>query len=139
MAEFKVTELANSLGTTADTVRYYTRLGLLAPIRTANGYKSYSEKEQSRLRFILSARQLGFTVSDITEILKEAKHGKTACPLVREIIKERMQETEKQFQEMLKLRNKMKTALINWELEEDKAPTSHMICHLIEQFSSSKN
>ena len=133
MAEFKVTELASSLDTTADTVRYYTRLGLLEPIKSVNGYKSYNKKDQSRLRFILSARQLGFTVLDITEILKEAKYGKTACPLVREIIKERMQEAEKQFQAMLKLRKKMKTALINWEGEEDKAPTSHMVCHLIER------
>ena len=36
----KVAELAKSLGTTADTVRYYTRLGLLKPAKSVNGYKS---------------------------------------------------------------------------------------------------
>jgi DNA-binding transcriptional MerR regulator len=132
--KMKVIELAKNLGTTADTVRYYTRQKLLNPKKSENGYKLYSEKDKSRLKFILSARQLGFTVLDITEILKEADYGKTACPIVREIIKTRLAETEKQFQAMLTLRNKMISALSQWQEKEDKAPTPHMVCHLIEQF-----
>ena len=97
----KVTQLANKLATTADTVRYYTRLKLLNPIKSSNGYKFYSAKDESRLSFILSVRKLGFTVADIQQILAEADNGKAACPLVREVIKERLAETEKQFQAML--------------------------------------
>lgn len=134
----KVTDLAKSLETTADTVRFYTKLGLLEPIKAANGYKSYNSKDKDRLQFILSARQLGFTVADVTEIIAETKKGKTACPLARQIIKDRMEETERQYQAMSKLRQKMKAAIISWELEEDKAPTSHTVCHLIEQFSAAK-
>ncbi|MEW9799318.1 MerR family transcriptional regulator [Alteromonas sp. CYL-A6] len=127
-----VNEIATLLATTADTVRYYTRLGLVTPGKSDNGYKFYSNSDQSRLRFILSARQLGFSVKDIEQILQEADHGKTACPLVRKLIKARLDETEKQFQEMLQLRKRMKSALKQWEVMADKAPTSHMVCHLIE-------
>jgi len=132
-----VNEIATSLATTADTVRYYTRLGLVTPGKSDNGYKFYSNNDQSRLRFILSARQLGFSVKDIKQILQEADHGKSACPLVRKLIKARLDETEKQFQEMLQLRKRMKSALKQWDVMEDKAPTSHMVCHLIENVNSS--
>ncbi len=131
-----VNEIAKSLKTTVDTVRYYTRLGLVIPGKSSNGYKFYSNKDQSRLRFILSARQLGFSVKDIQQILKEADHGKSACPLVRKLIKARLDETEKQFQEMLQLRKKMKGALKQWDLMVDKAPSSTMVCHLIENIDS---
>ena len=130
----KVTDLAKSLGTTADTVRYYTRLELLKPVKSENVYKSYSNKEVSRLKFILSARNLGFSVADIKQILIESEDGTSACPLVRSLIKERLEETEKQFQAMLALRGKMASALSLWEEMEDKAPTPHMVCHLIENF-----
>ena len=130
----KVTELANKFATTADTVRYYTRLKLLNPIKSSNGYKFYSAKDESRLSFILSVRKLGFTVADVQQILAEAEDGKTACPLVREIITTRLAETEKQFQAMLQLRNKMTLALSQWEAMSDTSPTANMVCHLIEEF-----
>jgi DNA-binding transcriptional MerR regulator len=132
----KVTELAKNLGTTANTVRYYTRLNLLNPNKSVNGYKFYSNKEVKRLKFILSARQLGFSVSDIQQILHEADDGNTACPLVRKLIKERLEETERQFQAMLVLRRNMTLALNQWEEMDDQAPSPHMVCHLIESFEN---
>ena len=132
----KVTDLAKRLGTTPDTVRYYTRLKLLQPGKQQNGYKYYSSVEVSRLKFILGARQLGFSVDDLKQIFKEADHGKSACPLVRTIIKKRLEETEQQFQAMLTLRNNMSNALDQWEKMTDKAPSKHMVCHLVESFDN---
>lgn len=129
----RVTELAKAMNTTADTVRYYTRIGLIAPVKSPeNGYKSYSTKVQQRLKFILSARQLDFSVEEIKDILTEADKGHTACPLVREIIEHRLAETEKQFQAALLLREKLRKAISDWQNKPDKAPSGHMICHLIE-------
>ncbi len=129
----KVTELANALHTTADTVRYYTRIGFISASKKAeNGYKSYDKKAQQRLKFILSVRQLGFTVKEIKDILSQSDQGHTACPLVREIVERRLAETEKQFQQALLLREKLKKSITDWQHKPDKAPTGHMICHLIE-------
>lgn len=129
----RVNELANALNTTADTVRYYTRIGLISPIKSPeNGYKDYGETVQRRLKFILSARQLDFSVEEIKDILSEADKGHSACPLVREIIEHRLAETEKQFQAALLLREKLRKAINDWQSKPDKAPTGHMICHLIE-------
>jgi MerR family Zn(II)-responsive transcriptional regulator of zntA len=47
------------LGVTPDTVRYYTRAGLLEPVRNpTNSYKEYGKQDRQRLGFILSARLL---------------------------------------------------------------------------------
>lgn len=129
----RVTELANVMDITADTVRYYTRIGLISPVKySANGYKNYNKTMQQRLKFILSARQLDFSVEEIKGILSEADIGHTACPLVRQIIEKRLQETEKQFQAALLLREKLTAAINDWQCKPDLAPTGNMICHLIE-------
>lgn len=129
----RVAEFAKALGTTPDTVRYYTRIGLISPIKNSeNGYKTYGIKEQKRLKFILSARHLDFSVEEIKRILSESDNGHTACPLVRKIVEHRLAETEKQYQAALLLRARLSQAINDWQGKPDLEPTGHMICHLIE-------
>ena len=129
----RVRKLAEILKVTPDTVRYYTRIGFLSPEKNSvNGYKEYSQNDHQHLRFILSARQLGFSVSDIGQILNEAKNGRTACPIVRRIMEQRLDETEQLFQQTLELRSLMLSAIDDWQHKPNKEPTGHMICDLIE-------
>lgn len=131
----RVNELSKQLRISADTVRFYSRIGFLTPTKSlANGYKDYSENDLQRLRFILGARQLGFSVEDIGQILGETSKGRSACPLVRRLIKQRLNEIEKRFIETERLRKRMLAAVKDWDLKPDKAPTGHMVCHLIEGF-----
>jgi DNA-binding transcriptional MerR regulator len=132
----KVIEVARLLGITADTVRFYTRIKILNPTKSkANGYREYSEKDVNRLRFVLSARLLGFSVEDIQEILSHADKKKSPCPTVRRLIDQRLHDTEQQFKETLQLRDRMQRAVLEWGQKPDKAPTGHMLCHLIEEFT----
>ena len=131
----RVTQVAKELGVSADTVRYYTRIGFLVPEKhQVNGYKEYNQENLQRLRFILSARQLGFSVDDIGQIIGEAEKGRTPCPLVRRLIDQRLHEMEKRFIETARLRKRMLAAVDDWSTKPDKAPTGQMICHLIEGF-----
>lgn len=131
----RVKEFADVLKTTPDTVRYYSRIGYLKPaINKLNGYKEYSNTDLNRLRFVLSARHLGFSVDDIGEILAVADKGNTPCPLVRDLIQKRLEKTEKQFLETVNLHDQMKAAVNEWKDKPDKEPTGDTICHLIEDF-----
>jgi len=131
----RVNQLAKELCVSSDTVRYYSRIGFLTPIKSpVNGYKEYGRKDAQRLRFILSARQLGFSVDDIGQILDETSKGRTACPLARRLIKERLTEIEKRFIETERLRSRMLAAVDEWDLKPNKVPTGQMVCHLIEDF-----
>jgi DNA-binding transcriptional MerR regulator len=129
----RVNQVAKIFSITPETVRFYTRKGYLNPsINPENGYKEYSEKDCSRLRFILSARRLSFSVNDIGEILKVADKKRSACPLVRKLIEQRLAEVDQQFKETAKLRKKMMATVKEWQTKPDKAPSHQSICHLIE-------
>ena len=132
-----VKQIAQALSVSAETVRYYTRIGYLSPARNSNnGYKEYGQKDVDRLRFILSARQLGFSVEDIGLFLSEAGKGKSICPRVRKLVAHRLNETEERFKETQVLRKRMKKAILEWDKKPNKAPTGNMVCHLIEDFNA---
>jgi DNA-binding transcriptional MerR regulator len=130
-----VNQLAREKGVTGDTVRYYTRIGFLNPTKNSvNGYKEYSPKDTRLLRFILSARQLGFSVNDIGQILNTAEQGVSPCPLARRLIQQRLEKNEKTFRDSEQLRQRMLSAVETWSQKPDQAPTGDMVCHLIEEF-----
>lgn len=134
----RVSELAKTLNITPDTVRFYTRNQVLKPIKSKeNGYKEYGDKDISRLRFVLNARQLGFSVEDIKVILAESDKTISPCDTVKRLIEKRLHETEQRFLEVQRLRDRMQQAIKEWETLPSKAPGKHNICHLIEDFEIS--
>ncbi len=129
----KVKELADEVGVTADTVRHYTRVGILKPTRDPyNGYKRYGTQERDRLRFAVRARALGFTLDDIVEIIRQADRGNSPCPAVRKLIEERFAEVESRFKETQRLYKRMKNAMHAWQTQPDRQPDGEIICGLIE-------
>ena len=136
----RVKDVAKKLNVTADTVRFYTRIELLNPqTNPHNQYKEYSQADVERLKFIVASRALGFTVEDITTIIAKADDHKSPCPTVRHIIEKRLEETERQFQDLIALRARMTAAIAQWENIPDRVPNGHMICHMIENFSEGFN
>ncbi|MCO6362980.1 MULTISPECIES: Cu(I)-responsive transcriptional regulator [Paracoccus] len=63
-------DAANRSGVSAKMIRYYERIGLIPTAsRTASGYREYEPRDVHMLRFIARARDLGFSVAEITELL----------------------------------------------------------------------
>lgn len=130
----QVNEIARLANVTADTVRYYVRIGLLKPKRNpSNGYKIFKQDDIKIVKFINQAKNLGFTLDDIKKILSYSKKGKSPCPLVRKIIQQRIEENCQKLTESVTLLNRMKEALALWESMPDGEPNGKSICHLIEQ------
>lgn len=122
------------------TVRHYTKIGLLKPRRDPrNGYKVYEFSDATRLRFIMAAKDLGFTLAEISHILEEAKHGNSPCPMVREIIKTRIEENQQKIRELKKLQKKMENALEDWQEMKNSMPNGDSVCHLIESVAEMMN
>src|SRR5262249_50757377 len=73
-------ELARRTGANLETVRYYEKVGLLpAPPRTASGYRSYEAAHEQRLRFVLRARELGFSLEKVRALLQLADERDQLC------------------------------------------------------------
>lgn len=140
MYALTVTDLANRSGATPHAVRYYTRMGLLRPKRNPdNGYRLYRHSEVSWLRFIRQAKRLGYTLSEIREIMHDSDQGKSPCPRVREILGQRIDENRRQLDELMALQTRMEQALEQWSDMPDGIPDGDSVCHLIESFSGQYN
>lgn len=127
------TGLARQAQVPVHVVRYYTRIGLLRPARDpANGYKLFAEAHLKRLRFILQAKALGYTLREIGAIIQEAERGKSPCPRVRKIIEQRIADNRQRLEEMLSLQHRMERALRAWAKMPDGVPDGKAVCRLIE-------
>lgn len=130
----KVSQVSKLLGVSPDTIRYYSRIGIVLPARAGNGYKDYGPKEVQALRFALRAKQLGFSLTDIKALLEISRSGETPCPKVREIVQRNVESLSEAIEESLKLYRRMQNALDDWQSKPDLPPDSQTICALIEGF-----
>ncbi|MCK0105698.1 MerR family transcriptional regulator [Marinobacter sp. S0848L] len=131
----KVKELATAADVTPDTVRFYTREGLLRPSRNPdNNYQYYDAEDLRRLRFARKARQLGFSLPEIRQILGQADEHHSPCPMVRDVFEQRLAEVEREIAELQQLRTRMVSALSAWQEMPDGTPDGHTICRLIEHW-----
>ena len=132
----RVHELAENAGVSSHAVRYYDRLGLLEATRDPdNQYRQFGSAALSRLRFIRSAKKLGFTLSEIQGILEMGQAHESPCPTVREIVRNRIRETAAQIRELVALQARLKAAEKRWTRLPDQVPDGHAICHLIDVFA----
>jgi len=129
----KVSDLARAADVTGETVRHYTREALLHPQRDpGNGYQLYDADDLNRLRFIQRARTLGFSLREVREILEHADHGDSPCPMVRDLLAERLPEIQSRIRELQALATRMEHALATWRDMPDGTPDGHSLCRLIE-------
>jgi len=129
----KVSELARRSNVTPDTVRYYVRIDLLRPKRIGkNRYKQFVESDINRLQFIRKAKLLGYTLSEIRDILRDSERGKSPCRKVRRIIQRRIAENRHKLDEIAALQMRMEEALKDWATLPDGVPSGDTVCCLIE-------
>jgi len=128
----RVSEVAKQLNVSADTIRYYTRIGLVSPAKGMNGYKDYSDSDFRKLRFALRAKSLGFSLVDIKTLIDMSDHGETPCPVAREVMSRNLETLGQSIEETLSLFERMKQAVDAWHEMPNKLPDGEMICSLIE-------
>jgi MerR family mercuric resistance operon transcriptional regulator len=69
-----------------ETVRYHEKIGLVPePPRTSGGYRSYDTGHEQRLRFVLRARELGFSLDEVRELLRLVDERDRPCADVRAV------------------------------------------------------
>ncbi|MFC1236687.1 MerR family transcriptional regulator [Vibrio sp. F74] len=131
------TELAKYVGVTSETVRFYTRKGLLSATRLpTNGYKFYGSEAIARLKFITQAKNVGFSLKEIEEIIALSELGTSPCPKVREMLGIKIIETKQNIGLMNQHLTMMEDTLSEWASKPDMEPDGKAVCCLIEQWSN---
>ena len=68
---YQIKETAQISGVSVKTLHHYDKIGLLSPLKAANGYRIYSEADLERLQIILFYKYLGFSLKEIAELLSQ--------------------------------------------------------------------
>jgi DNA-binding transcriptional MerR regulator len=110
----RIGEVATQAAVNIQTVRLYERLGLLKePRRTASGYRDYPQSAVEVIRFIKEAKELGFTLREIKQLiaLRDSKSFDSAR--VGEIARAKIGEIDNKIAWLTKMRDTLAHGLVN--------------------------
>jgi DNA-binding transcriptional MerR regulator len=101
---FRIGELARATGTKVETIRWYERIGLLAaPARTGGNYRAYGSAHLGRLSFIRRARDLGFSLDQVRELLRLSDQRGRSCEEIDLIARGHLDEVERKIADLTAL------------------------------------
>jgi len=117
--------VAKQAGVGTETVRFYERRGLIeAPPRTASGYRQYPEGVVLRIRFIQRAKDLGFSLREISELLSLRIEPTTTCSSIKGKALVKLAEIDSKLARLKKIRQAVKRLVEKCEegAELDECP-----------------
>ena len=101
-------ELSSRTSVKVPTIRYYEQIGLLAaPPRSEGGQRRYGSEEVGRLNFIRHARELGFEVEDIRELLAMTEQPQASCHQADGIAQGHLVEIDRRIASLKALRGEL--------------------------------
>ena len=113
MNEYLIGQAASRVGLSADTLRYYERIGLLPTVsRNSAGRRMYLDRDISRLNFVKRAQRMNFTLAEIAQLLEMRENPQGARDEVRALSQQKLAQIEEQLEELTVLKNEMRL-LIN--------------------------
>jgi DNA-binding transcriptional MerR regulator len=105
----RIGELADELGVTTKTIRFYESIGLLPePERTSSGYRAYGPSDVERLTFIKSAQRLGFSLDEVREIIAFRDRGERPCAYVAGVLHRQVLDLDRRMGELRRLRDELR-------------------------------
>lgn len=102
----RIGTVARECGVSIDTIRYYEREGLLLPPqRRPSGYREYGEDALDRLRFIRRAKDLGFSLDDIRELLSLSNDREHGVKGVKQRAQRRLERVDERLAQLQRMRD----------------------------------
>jgi DNA-binding transcriptional MerR regulator len=131
-ATFTIGELAARTGMTPDALRYYERLGVIAPVRrTTGGYRVYTGETIERLRFIKQAQLHGLTLAEIRELLQvDMRGGVGRCRRVQKLLQRKLAELDTRLTQLQEFRQSLEGYLAQCDRTLAESPEAE--CPVVE-------
>ena len=100
-----INELSKSTNTDSETIRYYEKIGIIPkPKLLENGYRSYDNEYIIKIKFIIKAKKLGFTLREIKELFSNALDPVKTCNNISDIALAKIEQIEHQIYELSKMK-----------------------------------
>ena len=109
----KISELSEKTGLSAHTLRYYEKYGLIsASNRSETGYRFYTDSDVRRVQFVKTARNTGFSLSDIGQLLSIRVNKQShSCQEVTDITQKKLFEVNAKVNDLLSMQQTLKLLL----------------------------
>src|ERR1700751_5687001 len=121
----RIGQLARSIGVNVETIRYYQRIGLIdLPAKPYDGYRSYSDQQLRRLRFIRRAQRLGVSLDDIRALLELSNSD---CQQVQKLALEKLDLVKGKLSQLRKIESALTKTI-----EQCAKRRGHESCPIIE-------
>lgn len=121
-ASLRSGELAALAGVSKDTLRFYERRGLLPkPGRGGNGYRRYPASALPRVRLIRVAIGAGFSVAELSSVLRTRDRGGAPCREVRRMAGEKLEGVRREIERLSRLRTDLEEVIAEFDRRLDAA------------------
>lgn len=105
MTLLNIGQVAKRTGVSVEAVRFYERQGLIeAPERSHSGYRQYPQVTVKRVRFIQHAKEVGFTLKDISELLALRQEPGTSCADIKIRASQKIEEVDQKIRDLKRIR-----------------------------------
>jgi DNA-binding transcriptional MerR regulator len=112
----RIGELASQAGKSVTALRYYEQMGLLSPPqRTEAGYRDYAPETVERVRFILRAKERGFSLKEIAAVLALYDRGQVPCERVANAARKKVARLDQRITQLQERRNALAEAVRLWQ------------------------
>ncbi|MGE0465274.1 MAG: heavy metal-responsive transcriptional regulator [Steroidobacteraceae bacterium] len=109
----RIREAGKAVGMSADTLRYYEKIGLVPrPARAPGGQRTYAERDLARLRFVTRAQAIGFSLQEIKQLLRFREDPVKCSKRVRALAREKCVQLRAQQQALDQMEREL-TLLVN--------------------------
>lgn len=109
-------ELSRRAGVKVPTIRYYEQMGLMPePERSEGNQRRYSRQQLERLSFIRHARDLGFTIEAIRDLIVLGRHPQEPCTTADRIAAEHLQEVRRKIAQLTQLESELERIVSSCE------------------------
>lgn len=100
-----ISDAATRAGLPPKTIRYYEEIGLIKPLRDANGYRAFRDSDLHKLVFLGRARALGFTIENCRALLALWEDKSRANADVRTIARDHLSQIETKIADLTAMRD----------------------------------
>jgi len=115
----RIGELAQPTGTKAETIRYYEREGILPYAdRTDSNYRDYSKDHLATLTFVRRARELGFSMAQVRELLALSDRDDKPCQDVDRLARSQIDDVQRKIDDLTAMRDELSRMLAACDTDE---------------------
>ena len=106
---FSIGELAKKSKISADTIRFYEKMQLIHPLVRNNGYKDYPEQTLQQLQLIQVAKNLGFTLAEIRQIIHLANESEIPAEQFQEILQDKLNTVREKIEQLRQMQTMLES------------------------------